>query len=73
MDKKETAEKQKGEGKGPDVKHSLKLLAFVSIFWVHVLKYLISFIALFAQLAEIYICTDAVSEHTDKYCFRAVS
>jgi hypothetical protein len=25
MDKKETAEKQKDEGKGPDVEHSLKL------------------------------------------------
>jgi hypothetical protein len=25
VDKKETAEKQKGEGKGPDVEHPLKL------------------------------------------------
>jgi hypothetical protein len=55
MDRKETAEKQKGEGKGPDVEHSLKLWLFVSIFSVQVLKYLIHFIALFAQLADIYI------------------
>jgi hypothetical protein len=69
MDRKETAEEQKGEGKGTDAEHSLKLWLFVSTFWVHVLKYLINFIALFAQLSEIYICTDPVSEHYGQILF----
>jgi hypothetical protein len=63
MDDKETAYKQKGEGKGPGVEHSLKLWLFVSIVSVHVIQYLIKFIVLLTQLAGIYICTDPVSEH----------
>jgi hypothetical protein len=47
MDNRETAEKRKVEGKGPDVAHSLKLLLFVSIFSVHVLEYLIILFCLF--------------------------
>jgi hypothetical protein len=38
MDSRETAEKYKGEGKGPDIEYSLKILHFVSIFSVHVLQ-----------------------------------
>jgi hypothetical protein len=54
MDNKETAEKRKGEGKGPDVAHSLKLWLFVRLFSVHVLQDHINFTALFAQLTGIY-------------------
>jgi hypothetical protein len=63
MDSRETAEKRKGEGKGPDVAHSLKLCLFGSIFSAHVLKYHMHFIiALLTQLAAIYmyICTEPV-------------
>jgi hypothetical protein len=67
MDSKETAEKRKGEGKGPDVAHSLKLCLFVRLFSVHVLRDHINFTAIIAQLTGIYIQTQS-RNITDKYC-----